>query len=87
MKLNMSVYYQHCKCSGHAGENDNVRIEQEGSKIISNISDERHRKGSSLKTYNFILIKKLAKCRVNGFKDNQLDDLLTEIINELHRKI
>jgi len=31
------------------------------------------------------LVNKLAACRVNGFKNNELDDLLTEIVKHLHK--
>lgn len=66
-------------------QNKNTRIEHEYSKIISDISNYHHRKGTSVKELKFDMIKSLAVCRVNGFKDNQLDALLTEIVKEFHK--
>ena len=39
----------------------------------------------SFKGYYPKLVNKLAACRVHGFKDSELDDLLTEIVKHLHK--
>jgi hypothetical protein len=66
----------------------NKRIDTEANSIRIDIKDYYHRRFTSLEEKGIELkhnmINKLAECRVTGFKGQQLNDLLTEIVKAFH---
>lgn len=65
----------------------NKRIDIEANSIRIEITDYYHRRFAILEENDLKhdMINKLATCRVEGFKGQQLDDLLTEIVKAFHK--
>ena len=75
-------YYEEQGRINAADKNNQIR--KEASKVISEIIKSLP-KYIDFKGYHPELVDKLAACRVHRFRENELNELLTEIIKHLHR--
>ena len=78
----MGHYDEHYEKQDRAYKN--LEIEEEASKIrndfLDSIPNDIYSKG-----WQSDLVEKLAACRVHCFREKELNDLLTQIVKNLHR--
>ena len=65
--------------------NKKNQIREEASKVRTEITKSLP-KNIDFKGYHPELVDKLAACRVYRFRENELNELLTEIVKQLHRR-
>ena len=74
-------YYEEQGRINAADKNNQIR--EEASKVRTEITKSLP-KNIDFKGYHPELVEKLAACRVHRFRENELNELLTEIIKHLH---